>query len=226
MEPTQRGDEVDLAAHLIPPPVAPPPLGGIGLAPDSSRTVVSASAVSDVPEETMVSAVPVDAVVAELAQRARAARQGQLQERTLVEAGMIEDAMSRARELLDHAQVSARPATESTNQATAPSADEGGTVQLSFSSMAHGFALTVEEYAALCAERDEDPSRLGALRARYGIAEVVGHAALDRYFEQLFVRDPAMRTLWQRHYRHYTTIVQGRSAQGAGQPSKGPSTAM
>ena len=180
-EPTQRGDAAALAAHLSSPAEV-----------DASalREPVSGPVPPGIPEETMVSAVPVAAMVSELTRRARMAELAQANEHTMVEAGMTEGAKSQARAFLDRS--------------------EGGTVQLGFSSMAHGFALTVEEYAALCAERDEDPSRLRALRARYGIPEVRGHAALDRYFEQLFVRDPAKKTQWQRDYQRYVALVRER----------------
>lgn len=205
-EPTQRGDAVDLSALAVPLPAV-----GLPTAADSERTAVSALGAAQVPEETMVSAAPVDAVVAELARRARLADLAETTEHTLVEAGVIEDAMNRARELLDSAQPPEASGAGGQGRAGGARSEEGGTVQLSFSSLAHGFALTVQEYAALCAERDDDPSRVGALRARYGIPEVRGHAALDRYFEQLFARDPAMKALWQHHYRRYSALVQQRA---------------
>jgi hypothetical protein len=87
---------------------------------------------------------------------------------------------------------------------------DGATRQVSYDSDAHGFALTVEEYAAFCAERDATPDRIKALRARYAIADERGHAAVDRYFEQLFGRDPSTRTLWQSHYQRYAGALRQR----------------
>lgn len=156
---------------------------------------------ANVPEETMISPAPVAEMIAAVE------RSEDLAEHTLVEAGLIEGAVERARELID---ASATPPPGAARSEGPPSSAEGGTVQLSYSSLAHGFALTVEEYAALCAQRDADPPRLRAVRARYGIPEARGHEAIDRYFEQVFVRDPSMRALWERHYRHYAALADER----------------
>jgi hypothetical protein len=81
------------------------------------------------------------------------------------------------------------------------------TREVGFGSRAHPLALSVEEYAALCAERDHDPAATQRIQARYAIDDGRTRAAVDRMFQLLFAADPAEREAWQRHYRRFAELL-------------------
>jgi hypothetical protein len=89
--------------------------------------------------------------------------------------------------------------------------EDSATNQLSFISQAHGFALSVEEYAALCAERDHAPHEVPAIVRRFDVPEDAALATVDRAFELRFDREPALRSRWQRAYDDFAAALRDRS---------------
>jgi hypothetical protein len=85
--------------------------------------------------------------------------------------------------------------------------EDSATNQLSFTSHAHAFALTVEEYAAFCAERDRTPDKARAVARRYDLFDTEVAAAVERAFELRFARDPGLRARWQRAYASFSEIL-------------------
>jgi hypothetical protein len=88
--------------------------------------------------------------------------------------------------------------------------DDGPTKQITYASMAHGLALDVESYAALCAESDVSPERRLEIHERYEVSGDRTRDALQRAFELRFARDPSLRSLWQQHYVRFKTALQKR----------------
>ena len=92
-----------------------------------------------------------------------------------------------------------------------PKDEEGATTELTFSSMAHCFALSVDEYAALCAERDNsEPELLRKIEKRYDITTPPHRRALQQTFNSRFDRDPSLRERWEQSYTRYSTLVRAR----------------
>jgi hypothetical protein len=92
-----------------------------------------------------------------------------------------------------------------------PSGDEHGpTKVITYASLSHGLALGVEDYAALCAERDERRERHLEIHERYDVVGDRTRAALDRLFELRFMRDPSLRSVWQQHYVRFKTVLRQR----------------
>jgi hypothetical protein len=83
--------------------------------------------------------------------------------------------------------------------------DDGATTQLSFASRAHALAMTVDQYAALCAERDLFPERTREVERRFDVQDARLRAVVDRLFELRFERDPTMRSRWQDLYASHKT---------------------
>jgi hypothetical protein len=85
--------------------------------------------------------------------------------------------------------------------------EEGKTIQLSFASHAHALALSIEEYAALCAERDVAPERAIETEQRYDVYDARGREIVERAFELRFRREPALRERWQQAYREFVGML-------------------
>lgn len=89
--------------------------------------------------------------------------------------------------------------------------DDHKTMELTLSSQAHCFALTVEEFAAHCAEReitgDDDRRRLNR---RYDITDEDARAVLEQSFKLRFERDPSLRSRWEQAYVKYSTLLRQR----------------
>ncbi|HZO13010.1 MAG TPA: hypothetical protein VFB62_07120 [Polyangiaceae bacterium] len=88
--------------------------------------------------------------------------------------------------------------------------EDDPTKQHTYSSIAHALALDVEEYAALCAERDWSPERRNTIYERYDVVTDRCREALDRAYELRFARDPALRSLWQQYYVRFSTALKAR----------------
>lgn len=88
-----------------------------------------------------------------------------------------------------------------------PSEEDSATNQLSFTSQAHALALSIEEYAAFCAERDHAPATLRAIARRYDLFDGATVTTVDRAFELRLARDPALRTRWQRAYDSFANSL-------------------
>jgi hypothetical protein len=87
---------------------------------------------------------------------------------------------------------------------------DGKTQELSFISQAHCYALSVDEYAAFCAERDAcDPAALRRLERRYDVTQI-SREPVETVFKLRFERDPALRAQWQQAYTRYAAIVSQR----------------
>jgi hypothetical protein len=85
--------------------------------------------------------------------------------------------------------------------------DDDPTKQLTYVSRAHGLALDVEEYAALCAERDRAPERQLHIHERYDVVGDRCREGLDRAYQLRFMRDPGLRSLWQQHYVRFSSAL-------------------
>lgn len=79
----------------------------------------------------------------------------------------------------------------------APSADL--TAPLSYTSQAHSLALSVRDYAALCAERELAPDRDSEIHERYDVHGEAARKLLDDLFAQRFARSPSLRSVWEQH---------------------------
>jgi hypothetical protein len=95
--------------------------------------------------------------------------------------------------------------------------EDGKTTQLSFTSQAHPFALSLEQYAALCAERDlcsGDAERVRKIHKRYEIGDKRARSLVDRLFELRFAADPALEAAWRAKYTRFTSRLRAhRDAQ-------------
>ncbi|KYF58727.1 hypothetical protein BE08_16215 [Sorangium cellulosum] len=64
-------------------------------------------------------------------------------------------------------------------------------------------ALSLEQYASLCAELAASPGNAEALFAHYGLGEPGARLAVDRSWRDRLARDPAAHRRWQELYwRH------------------------
>lgn len=78
-------------------------------------------------------------------------------------------------------------------------------------SLAHGLALSVEEYAALCAERDyQGPHAHEATQARYDVHSPASWEATRQAFALRFSRDQALRHQWEQAYYRFTAHLRHR----------------
>jgi hypothetical protein len=87
-----------------------------------------------------------------------------------------------------------------------PFVEDGKTTQLSFTSQAHCFAISLEQYAALCAERDrcgEDGERERKIHKRYDIADKRARNLVDRVFKLRFDADPQLEAKWRELYARF-----------------------
>jgi hypothetical protein len=64
-------------------------------------------------------------------------------------------------------------------------------------------ALTVEQYAALCAEVASFPGKAESTFEKYGLASPRARADLDEDFAQRFRSDPGLHRRWQALVAHY-----------------------
>ncbi|MBI4702916.1 MAG: hypothetical protein HY744_17500 [Deltaproteobacteria bacterium] len=73
-------------------------------------------------------------------------------------------------------------------------------------------ALTLEQYASLCAEHAAYPDREAQIETRYQIRDRPGRARLDRHWQERFAREPALRSEWERLRAQYQAWLtqQGR----------------
>lgn len=93
--------------------------------------------------------------------------------------------------------------------------EDGKTTQLSFTSQAHPFALTVDQYAALCAERDlctDDVERVRKIHKRYEIADKRAKSLVDRLFKLRFEEDPDLEESWRVSYERFTVRFRDRAS--------------
>jgi hypothetical protein len=67
----------------------------------------------------------------------------------------------------------------------------------------HLAALTVEQYATLCAECASHPAWVAEILARYGVQSEAERAALTQHWEQRMAADPQLAGLLRWHYARY-----------------------
>lgn len=65
------------------------------------------------------------------------------------------------------------------------------------------FGLSIEQYAALCAEVAVHPQTADATFAKYGLAARKDRMAADLGWQELLRADPALMARWQSLYLHY-----------------------
>jgi hypothetical protein len=94
----------------------------------------------------------------------------------------------------EHASLPAGP--DAPGQATAPAQIEAGLAP-------HLAAITVEQYATLCAECAAHPAWLAHVQARYGVQSAAERAALDSHWQQRMAADPQLPGLLRWHYARY-----------------------
>lgn len=81
------------------------------------------------------------------------------------------------------------------------------TAELSFASSSHAFALTVEEYATLCAQRDLEPDNAHRIERRYDIPDDRVRDAVDRAFELRFEADEALEEAFKEAYARSKALL-------------------
>lgn len=79
------------------------------------------------------------------------------------------------------------------------------------SSPATAPALSLEQYASLCAELAATPDDAEALFARYGLGRPEARLAVDGFWRDRLARDPAAQERWQELYWHYRARSSGKS---------------
>ncbi len=97
-----------------------------------------------------------------------------------------------------------------------PFVEDGKTTQLSLTSLAHPFALTLEQYAALCAERDRcgpDAERRRKIHKRYDIGDERARNLVDRLFKLRFEDDPELEAHWRACYERFAARLRERDAE-------------
>jgi hypothetical protein len=72
--------------------------------------------------------------------------------------------------------------------------------------------LTVEQYAAFCAELTVLPGRAADLHKKYGIADPAARRALDDGFAERFHVDPELRRRWGALVAHYESWYRAQGA--------------
>jgi len=71
-------------------------------------------------------------------------------------------------------------------------------------------ALTIEQYAAFCAELAVFPGGAGDICRKYGVAAPVARAALDDAFVREFQADPTTHSRWRALVEHYKSWYRGQ----------------
>lgn len=87
--------------------------------------------------------------------------------------------------------------------------EEGQTQHLVCYSMAHGLALSLRQYAALCAESDASPQRRHLVHERYHVGDTRTWHLLRKAYELRFEADPSLRAQWQEHYDRFRAALRG-----------------
>jgi hypothetical protein len=71
-------------------------------------------------------------------------------------------------------------------------------------------ALTVEQYALLCAERERFPERLADTNARYQLFDDVVRRTVDKNWQDRLAADPALYQTWAQLHAQYKAWLMGR----------------
>ena len=102
-------------------------------------------------------------------------------------------------------------APEASPEGTAESSveSEAATRLFGFSSLAHPLALSIVEYAALCAERRTRPHAQRQVEERYGIHDTPTREALDRYFQLVFAADRDAYATWEQRFQELSRALGG-----------------
>ena len=74
--------------------------------------------------------------------------------------------------------------------------------------------MTVEQYAALCAECTVSPQWTAQIHARYGVRSPVERIALDQHWQGHFSSDPELSNTYRWHYRRYEEWAKTRASGG------------
>ncbi len=103
-----------------------------------------------------------------------------------------------------------RPPDEHHEAEAAEDEDEIQTQRLGYNSLAHCFAVTVEEYAAMRAELDVFPERANEIYERYEVVGDVDRRALGKLYDQRLSQEPTLRSLFEQHRVRYATLFRGQ----------------
>lgn len=75
-------------------------------------------------------------------------------------------------------------------------------------------ALSLEQYAGLCAELFVFPAQTEAIYRRYGLIDLGERRAFDHMWQECLRRNPALEQEWQGRYRHYVAYWTERRTRG------------
>jgi hypothetical protein len=75
-------------------------------------------------------------------------------------------------------------------------------------------ALSLEQYAGLCAELFVFPGQAEAIYRRYGLIDLGERRAFDHLWQERLRRNPAQEQEWQGRYRHYVAYWTERRTRG------------
>lgn len=75
-------------------------------------------------------------------------------------------------------------------------------------------ALSLEQYAGLCAELFVFPAQTEAIYRRYGLIDLGERRAFDHMWQERLRRNPALEQEWQGRYRHYVAYWTERRTRG------------
>ena len=70
-------------------------------------------------------------------------------------------------------------------------------------------ALTLDQYASMCAELAVFADRADAVFAKYGLTDVRRRAAVDAAWKERLSRYPSERAEWERRYWQYESSWRG-----------------
>lgn len=73
--------------------------------------------------------------------------------------------------------------------------------------------LTPEQYASLCAEREQYPAHVAQINAKYGITDPAVAAALDQQWQGQLQSDPSVQQRYQQGYWQYKAWLQSQQQQ-------------
>jgi hypothetical protein len=93
------------------------------------------------------------------------------------------------------------PASEGPSSARSPAT--GFPASAEHQPPAHLHGMTLEQYAALCAECSVNPAWMEAIQQRYGIRSTDERAALDRHWRSRIVSDDELSRLYRWHFSRY-----------------------
>jgi hypothetical protein len=195
-QPAQVGAYLQRQAETTPAVGPPPGAGSVGPAPPSSQTSEPRE-----PTPPLFSTQKVDPTTAP----------APVSRRTPPTGTAIDDELQPPSERTNPQRTLApgRAFDPTATIALSPSKRTTQTTELSFGSASHAFALSIEEYAALCAQRDADPQNVQRIEKNYDVYDDRIRDAVDRSFELRFEEDSSLEEAFKRAYARCKVILAG-----------------